>query len=443
MFSPRGRLARAFTLIELLIVIAIIGILIAAIAVAVTKSKEIAWQTMCGSNMKQVMEAMNTFHEYNGCYPTYNGVFPVGSTTQFSGNPRAVYGGWFTHLLPYTENKALHDIFREECAKYTNASGNVTIGGGVVVEPAVPGYYDPPRTLISPRVTQTITEPNPDYPGPTTTAYGNNYSYTTPTTISPTITRTIVIKEAVYDPPDSKWIPGKPAVLDPPVPEYRGPIGVWKHENRRTVFKVLLCPSDAPVSPQAGDGLVYRGSTGTATSAWGATNYLANWNAITNGDVKAGYQAAPGNRSLVEDGPANTIFLAEAYSWCEGKGRTALLAWHPKNVNDTGYEGVHNFGLTFPMGSITFGGSTTNSNMSVGLPNPSMDHSLNFGFQIQPLQGVSGANGCISLTVQSPHSSLNVAMGDNSIRRVREEITSDQWRALMLPKDGGAPPSLD
>jgi prepilin-type N-terminal cleavage/methylation domain-containing protein len=436
-----GRLqarARGFTLIELLIVIAIIGILIAAIAVAVTKAKEIAWQNSCGSNMKQVMEAMNTFHEDNGCYPTYNGVFPVRGSNAAPGdvtsaNAREVYGSWFTHLLPYTENKGLHDVIREQCANFQNHA-SATMGGGTLISPAVPGYWKnkttglPETPPVNPGEPPTI--PNPAYTGSITTNTGNGYSFDAGSGISPTIAN-----PNYRDTSNHVFVSTVPAVYGPPGAPYSGPIGVQFPEHARTIFKVLICPSDPPADGNVGDGLVYK----LSSKPWGQTNYLANWNAITNGNPTLGWQAPPGRRELVDDGPGNTIYLGEAYAWCEGKGRTALLAWHQRFTN---YGGVHNFGLTFNFTSITFNGNTTSTTLSNGVPNPD-DSGLNFGFQIQPQATKQGQGGCMSLTVQSPHSSMNVVMGDASVRRVREGITLDQWRRLLLPKDGGANVNLD
>ncbi len=98
--------------------------------------------------------------------------------------------------------------------------------------------------------------------------------------------------------------------------------------------------------------------TPTQVSPWSATNYLANWNILCAPDpTTAGYTAWPQTFNNVTDGLSNTIMLAEAYAWCEGRGRTAFLAWHtgqggfspPASSNGVGVNGVHNFGLTFPV----------------------------------------------------------------------------------------------
>src|SRR6185369_1075876 len=80
------------------------------------------------------------------------------------------------------------------------------------------------------------------------------------------------------------------------------------------------------------------------------TNYVANWNMLCRSEpASLGYTAPPQKFANVTDGLSNTIMIGEAYAWCEGRGRTAFLAWH---TGQGGFaapsrNGVHNFGLTF------------------------------------------------------------------------------------------------
>lgn len=65
---PRGGI-RAFTLIELLTVIAIIGILASILIPVVGKVRENARRVKCGSNMRQVALAVLTYESENGVLP--------------------------------------------------------------------------------------------------------------------------------------------------------------------------------------------------------------------------------------------------------------------------------------------------------------------------------------------------------------------------------------
>src|SRR5436190_16259844 len=105
-----ARSRRAFTLIELLIVIAIIGILIASIAVAVTKAKEFANNSDQKNNMKNIVTACRVAEGFNsGRLPPGKGLYgqPVYNPLDGTNAPRTA--SVWVHLLPYLENKPMFD----------------------------------------------------------------------------------------------------------------------------------------------------------------------------------------------------------------------------------------------------------------------------------------------------------------------------------------------
>jgi prepilin-type processing-associated H-X9-DG protein/prepilin-type N-terminal cleavage/methylation domain-containing protein len=101
--KTRNPKTTAFTLVELLVVITIIGILIALLLPAVQAAREAARRMQCGNNLKQhALGVMNYESTYN--------TFPHGAILQYVA-PWGMKGSIFVRLLPFIEQQALYDAF--------------------------------------------------------------------------------------------------------------------------------------------------------------------------------------------------------------------------------------------------------------------------------------------------------------------------------------------
>ena len=103
------RIRTAFTLVELLVVITIIGILVSLLLPAVQGAREAARVAQCKNNLKQL--GMGGVHhvENQGYYPSSGWGF------KWTGDPDMGFGhqqpgGWAFNLLPYIELGNIHDI---------------------------------------------------------------------------------------------------------------------------------------------------------------------------------------------------------------------------------------------------------------------------------------------------------------------------------------------
>jgi prepilin-type N-terminal cleavage/methylation domain-containing protein len=125
---------RAFTLIEVLVVFAIIGVLVSLLLPAVQSSREAARRMQCTNNLKQVGIALLS-------YESNHKVFPSGYLSQFdaSGNDTGPGWGWASIILPQLEETAVHNAihFDRPIEDATNGARIATI----------PSYLCPSETM--------------------------------------------------------------------------------------------------------------------------------------------------------------------------------------------------------------------------------------------------------------------------------------------------------
>lgn len=106
---PRRQVCDGVTLIELLIVIAIIGLLVQLILPAIEASREAARRTQCVNNLRQIGLAAQNHESMHGFLPTAGwGYGWIGDPNRGSG--RSQPGSWAYQLLPYLEASSIHDM---------------------------------------------------------------------------------------------------------------------------------------------------------------------------------------------------------------------------------------------------------------------------------------------------------------------------------------------
>lgn len=106
---------QGFTLVELLVVTAIIAILIALLLPAAQKVREAAARTQCANNFHQVGDACHSYHSTMGSLPPAvymaDDVDPTQGSDNFGPN-------WLVLLLPYVEQHALWDSISSSVYSY-------------------------------------------------------------------------------------------------------------------------------------------------------------------------------------------------------------------------------------------------------------------------------------------------------------------------------------
>jgi prepilin-type N-terminal cleavage/methylation domain-containing protein len=433
--TASGSTRRAgFSLIELLIVIAILAIIIALLLSGVQKTRAAAARTKCANNMKQLGLAFHNFHDTNGALPPYWNSFPTAETM-------SVKGCWFGHLLPYVEQQPFYDRLTADIARTKSNWDGYDVTSTQTYEQWVqdtPGHWDgPPNTWVQDAAAYWDGPPDTwvqDTPGHWDWEVAGYNGHTHWEQVWVPATGHWQHNGGTYHPATGHWqnnggtyVPatGHNVTKTRQVTTHINNIGgIFMPGANEVTFPLLQCPSDPSVGsyPEAGSGQVYLTS---ATGPWGSTNYLANWHALAGDDPNVGYQSLAQHFGTITDGLTNTVLLGEGYSWCDGKGRLALNSWD-----------YHSFGLTWglPDATVDLGNGDQTVNFPNGMPNA-------IPFQIQPRaltveECPMGANCCNNWAAQTGHTAMNVLLADGSVRSLAGDISHQTWSRLLTPRDG-------
>ena len=109
----------AFTLVELLVVISIIGVLIALLLPAIQQAREAARRSQCLNNLKQIGVAALNYHDSRKGFPI--------------GRVMCHHGTWASELWPYLEESGLVSLWDREKAFWFQPPQ--------AREAQVPGYF--------------------------------------------------------------------------------------------------------------------------------------------------------------------------------------------------------------------------------------------------------------------------------------------------------------
>ena len=130
--SPRPTAAgvgsRGFTLVEMLVVIAIIALLIALLLPAVQGVRESARRVQCSNNLKQIGLALSGHVVHHEAFP--HSVAYDNPNDGNSGPPDRNGRGWILSILPYLEQQPLFDGFTKgACFTGSHSSGGLWKAG--------------------------------------------------------------------------------------------------------------------------------------------------------------------------------------------------------------------------------------------------------------------------------------------------------------------------
>lgn len=327
-----------FTLVELLVVMAIIAILMGLLLPAVQKVREAAARTQSQNNLKQIGLAAHNFNDSQGKLPPTYGWRPKLAEGQRY-KAGASLGSAFFHLLPYIEQHALYE------------SSNT----------AKTSIY-----TLDPRSSSSVN----DYTGPPTN-YGYIYRVTTTYDAYPATT-TI---------PSTTFYSAYPVVYGKRVNLY-----VAAHDPGNT-------------SP----------------------NYYSSY--AVNAEIMDKELAI----QQITDGTSNTVLAAEAYGTCTSDSNAYRInGW---SYPYPGYGYSQSVSYEYPA-TPERNTSTTTSYKYTYVPR--FYQSPGKTFQVRPLP--SQCDGSVPQGLSA--GSIQVALGDGSIRGLNPSMDASTWNSAVTPTAG-------
>ena len=139
---------RGLTLVEILVVLAVVAVLLALLLPAVQATRESARLVQCRNNLKNMALAMHNHHDAVNHLPTGGwGYLWVGTPKR--GNDPSQPGGWIFALMPYVEQSAIYKI-----AADAGSDAELRTLLAQMIQKPVPLYSCPSRRPNDPYPTQ-------------------------------------------------------------------------------------------------------------------------------------------------------------------------------------------------------------------------------------------------------------------------------------------------
>ncbi|MEZ6091148.1 MAG: DUF1559 domain-containing protein [Pirellulaceae bacterium] len=292
MNSLVGQNRGAFTMVEMLVVITVIGILMALLLPAVQSSRESANRTNCQNNLKQIGLAIQNFHE------TRNELPPSRNYDHYS--------SWAFLILPHLEQLNLFDSWDPTLKYYyQNDVARLTI---------VPMYECPSRpggTMISTHFDDIL---SPHETGPHVPGITGHYACS-----------------AGFGPSGTwNWITSNGAMImgrgktEPPTPDgqYAPPGAILKSYKSRTAFRDVI------------DGLSTTILVGEKHARPSAFGRASEDGAIYNGDHPGNFSRCGGPGCPIARTP-NSPFQANFGSYHPGICNFVMVDGSVRSINKT------------------------------------------------------------------------------------------------------------
>lgn len=421
-FQFRRRDRRGLTLVELLVVIAVIGILVGLLLPAVMSARSSARRSQCANNLRQLGSAVHQFHERNGSLPPYWGAM--------KSRPGEPFGGWLLHILPDLGEQAFFDSL-PVASTGTAVETSITINGSMIA-PQIPassdfveGTWVTSTTSIINAVGLSIPVVKSELVGRVGTPAQGPW-YETTSQITGTFVNTTGMPDTFAAAQSFKSLNVLQDSDDSSTPPH------WMEPARdNKSWSLTNYMANAHVFLKFGSGRRFSAGTltyaddsmggrwGRPTAAW-VVNVGGGSNPPFEHQSAVTYGLNPRQFAHVIDGLSNTIMFGEAMRRCDADPRSSKggvgkfrYAFLPTATQPPGEE--HSFGI-----DPAVSGSTTNltsaAYVGVGLGFGGYGNTIMFQQRPQP-------GGCNPFRLQANHDVLNVAMCDGSVRGISPRVS--------------------
>jgi prepilin-type N-terminal cleavage/methylation domain-containing protein/prepilin-type processing-associated H-X9-DG protein len=366
---------RGFTLVEVLVVIAVIGILVGLTLPAVQAAREAARRIVCQNNLHQIGIAAQAHVDKLGFFPT------GGWGNHWTGDPDMGFsarqpGGWLFNLLPFMEYSTVHDL----------GGGKYTVDDKVGAQA---GNYMVNEALIRASVVSILICPSRrkamGYP-----LTGTSYNANMP----PQAAKTdyAACAGGLLQTPGS---PPQVPVIVPPVAVpiiVIGPYAIW-----------LSAASSANTPPNSLGGL---------------KTFLPQPDSTTGNGVSFAFSEI--QPAQITDGLSNTIFAAE-----KSLNSTRYYTGDCESDNDSAYEGF-DWNLQRWVPYVDNNGNVTANNRQPMQDSPTVD------------RGVWTANDASERFGSAHPSGFNAVFCDGSVHLLQYSIDPKTFGYLGCRNDGAA-----
>jgi prepilin-type N-terminal cleavage/methylation domain-containing protein len=130
---------RAMTLVELLVVVAVLAILLGLLFPVLQRAREAARRSACGNNLRQIALGMTNYADGRKSLPGWRNIVAGYSTVRAASAPENAAVSWTVPILPYVEHEAIYQWY----ASYTDGRSNVTDATRMSVRPyRCPSHVD-------------------------------------------------------------------------------------------------------------------------------------------------------------------------------------------------------------------------------------------------------------------------------------------------------------